>query len=70
MNYPAKHSQSDLDEVSKKIAEIISASTVPLSHRDIGVRLRTKFKRVPDYEVISNLRLLMKDGQANYSAER
>ena len=43
---------------------------MPLSHRDIGVRLRTKFKRVPDYEVISNLRLLMKDGQAKYSEGR
>ncbi len=70
MNYPAKHSQSNPDEVSKKIAEIISASTVPLSHRDIAVRLRTKFKRIHDYEVISNLRLLMKDGQAEYSAGR
>ena len=70
MTLQADHTNVEYEGVLKDILDIISASSLSLSHRDIGVRLRTKSKRVPDYEVINNLRLLLEAGRVKYSAGR
>ena len=54
------------EELLRDMSEIIAASSIPLSHRDISLRLRHKTKRIPDYEVIRNLRRLLQEGRVSF----
>lgn len=68
MMYSSPHNIVERDKLLESILDILAKSPGSLAHREIGGHLRTKFKRIPDYEVINSLRILLKNGQVNFTS--
>ncbi len=56
--------------ITDLLLETLRSSSVPISTRDLGVRLRMKRARMPDYEVNRHLRGLLREGQVTYRRGR
>ena len=55
-------SQSD-NATAERLMEILGASPIPLSTRDVGVRLRQRHLRLPDYKLSGILRDMLREGK-------
>ncbi len=51
------------NEVSTKLLDILDASPIPLSTRDLDGCLRNRHLRLADYEVGGRLRAMMREGR-------
>ncbi len=58
------------DSLSATLLSILCASSVPLSTRELGARLRSHGVRLPDHEVGSLLRNLLTEGKVNFRIGR
>lgn len=63
-------SKSSLDFASEKLLTILGASPLPLSTRDLGLRLRLHHLRMADYEVGCLLRSLLNESKVNFRRGR
>lgn len=60
MSHSSEHS------VTEKLLSVLYASSLPLSTRDLCVRLRFSHLRLPDHEIGSLLRDLLNEGKVNF----
>lgn len=62
-------SQSD-NATTERLMDILGASPIPLSTRDVGVRLRQRHLRLPDYKLSGILRDMLRDGKVEFKRGR
>jgi len=56
--------------ISDQLLSILKGSSVPLSARELGIRLRMRGAKTSEYEITSQLRKLFREGQVTYQRGR